>query len=97
MNSFLQECDIMLDGQVISRELLLGRFNQFLNMSSDEKPHNVGIVLHTGSLLFDAVAVVYAAASNILLNETDGSDVVRSLNIGDTVVYGEKSWPGINL
>ena len=88
MKILFEKCDLIYYGQFISHELLLSNLTRFLDETSEEYSHNVGIILHTGSVLFDAIAVVYAALSDILLNETGGEDVVASLQPGDIVLYG---------
>lgn len=90
MTKVIENCDILLDNQLFSRELLLRSFAQFLTATADKEKHNVGIILHTGSLLFDALAIVYGAVSNLVLNDTDTNDIILSLEVGDTVLYGKK-------
>ena len=68
--------------------MLVKTFAQFLSSTAEADDHNVGIILHTGSVVFDAVAIAYAAISNMLLNETSSDDVVLSLSPGDKVLYG---------
>ena len=88
MKRIFDNCDLMFHGQTINRELILKNLASFLNDTSDNEEHNVGIILHTGSILYDVITIVYAAMSNILLNETDGKDVVSKLEPGDSVLYG---------
>lgn len=89
MQILFGKCDLLFNGQIISHELILSNLTHFLNETSETDKHNVGIILHTGSILFDVIAVVYAALTNIFLNETSGEDVVESLQPGDMVVYGD--------
>ena len=54
----LENCDVLLDGEVISKELLMRSFAEFLSTTTERDTHNVGYVLHTGSVCFDALALV---------------------------------------
>ena len=92
MKSVINKCDIRFDNSWISHELLLQTFAHFINESSKEEGHSVAIALHTGSILFDAIAVAYAAISNMLLDESDSIGLLRSLNIGDTVIYKDSRY-----
>lgn len=88
MHKVFTKCDLTLNGEVFSKELLVNTFAEFLASTASADEHNVGIVLHTGSVVFDAVAIAYAAISNMLLNETSSDDVVLALSPGDKVLYG---------
>lgn len=87
MNKVLQKCDICLNGNVISRELLLEKFSEFVLSTMEKKKHNIGIILHTGSVCFDALLLSWTAISNILYNKTSTDDVIFSLEPGDIVLY----------
>lgn len=58
--------------------------------SNFEKKHNVVISLHTGSVCFDIVTILFTAISNIMYNQDNAEDFVLSLNIGDKVLYKKK-------
>lgn len=89
METVFQNCDVLLDGEVISRELILRTYGNFLNETYKQETHSVGIALHTGSPLFDAIAIAFAALSNLMLNTTSSADIISSLKKGDTVLYGK--------
>ena len=86
MKKVIEKCDVCIDGNVISKELLIRTFSDFISSTIEDKHHNVGIVLHTGSVCFDAIILAYAAISNILYNETNAADVICSLRAGDVVL-----------
>ncbi|MBR3354513.1 MAG: DrmE family protein [Oscillospiraceae bacterium] len=94
MRSVIDNCDICLDGKVISKELLLQTLVKFLIATVDKEKHNVGIVLHTGSDCFNAVMLSFAAISNIFFNETDPVELVESLEKGEIVIYYPSDKPG---
>lgn len=87
MNKIITSCDVCIDGNIISRELLLETFADFIVSTIEKEKHNVGIVLHTGSVCFDAIMLACAAVSNLLYNQTNASDIISQLIPGDIVLY----------
>ena len=87
MGKVLQRCDICLNGNVISKELLLTTFSEFVLSTMEKKKHNIGIILHTGSACFDALLLSWTALSDILYNKTSADDVIFSLEPEDIVLY----------
>ena len=86
MKRIIDKCDVCIDGNVISKELLVKTLSGFISSTIEDKRHNVGIILHTGSICFDAILLAYAAISNILYNETNATDLIHSLHVGDVVL-----------
>lgn len=89
MTKVIEDCDLLFEGKKFTRELLLRAFAQYLSLTFDKDKHNVGYILHTGSLLFDAVAIAYAAISNLVFNDSRSDDILLSLEVGDSVLYGD--------
>ena len=87
----LKSCDIALEGNVISKELVLRSFLQFLAESSYKDKHNNGFILHTGSICYDACAIAYAAITCLLEDHIDPREVVESLKKGDFCLYARGS------
>ncbi len=90
LKTILDKCDILLENEIISKELLLQSFADFVLQTIDKEKHNVGIALHTGSICFDALMVIYSAVACMVYNESNVNDIIDSLNYGDSVLYGEK-------
>ena len=86
MKRIIEKCDVCIDGNIISKELLIKTFSDFISSTIEDKCHNVGVILHTGSICFDAILLAYAAVSNILYNETDAANLIHSLRAGDVVL-----------
>ena len=63
MNKIIEKCDVCINGSVVSKELLIKTFSSFVSSTIEDKQHNVGIVLHTGSVCFDAILLSFAAIS----------------------------------
>lgn len=53
LKKLIDKCDLYFDGHIISKELLVKNYADFL-ASNFEKKHNVVISLHTGSVCFDS-------------------------------------------
>lgn len=87
MNKVVEKFDVCIAGDIISKELLIKTFSDFISSTIEDQKHNVGIILHTGSICFDAILLAYAAISDILYNQTDTDDVIDSLIPGDPVLY----------
>ena len=87
MLKVIQRCDICIDNNVISKELLLQSFSSFLSATIEKDKHNFGLVLHTGSKCFDAIVLAYAALSDILYNDINPEEILHSLHKGDMVLY----------
>lgn len=87
LKTIIQKCDFLFDGEIISRELLMRQFVEFLSDTTEKEKHNSGFVLHTGSDCFNVVAVAYAAVTCLVYNESDTEEVVSSLKDGDLVLF----------
>lgn len=85
-----KRCCFKLDGEPFSQEMLAQAFIKFVSDTSFMDAHNVSFAFHTGSAIFDAIAVIFAAISNLVLNTSDSEDLVLSLEDGDYVLYGSK-------
>lgn len=86
MKRIIDKCDVCIDGNVISKELLIKTLSGFISSTIEDKRHNVGIILHTGSICFDAILLAYAAISDVLYNETNANDIIFSLQADNMVL-----------
>lgn len=87
MLKIFEKCDICLDEHVFSKELLMKTFAEFLSKTVEKDEHNISVVMHTGSVCFDAMMFAYAAVSNIFYNGSDAQETVKMLIPGDMVLY----------
>ena len=92
MKKIIERCEICLNGCTISKELLMRTFLSFISETIEKDRHNINIVLHTGSVCFDAVLLSYVAISNIFYNETDPIELVHSLAPGNLVMYKKQRY-----
>lgn len=83
----LEKCKLSMDGQIISEESLLKSYLQYLSRTSQKDAHNIGFVMHTGSIVFDALSVFWATVSCLTADRSDPEEIIQSLNIGDLVIY----------
>lgn len=83
----IKNCDICLNGNIISREKLMKIYADFILSTMEKESHNVGMILHTGSACFDVMLVVSAVLADIFYNQTASDDVIASLTPGDKVLY----------
>ena len=65
MNKIIEKCDVCINGSVVSKELLIKTFSSFVSSTIEDKQHNVGIVLHTGSVCFDAILLCWKATKTV--------------------------------
>lgn len=56
----LKKIEIRIQGQTISKEKLLKSFGQYLSQTFSKRDHNIGLIMHTRSVCFDAMLVTYA-------------------------------------
>lgn len=92
LNIILDKCDICYDNEIISRETVIHAYKNYLASSVSKERHNTGLILHTGSVCFDAVLVVFAAISNMIFNSINAEDILDSLTVGDIVSYNGASY-----
>lgn len=90
MRRIFENSAIYFNGELLSKELLIRTFSRFLGRIATNDSHSTGLVLHTGSVIFDVVAVVFASISNLLSDDFDSEDVILSLEEGDYVVLIQK-------
>ena len=89
MKKIISTTDICLNGEIISREVLLTNFGEFITDNCVREEHSVGVAMHTGSICFDVIAVTYAAIWCLLYNETNSEELIQSLENDDMVLYGK--------
>lgn len=90
LHKVFSSCQFRLNSCTFSRESVITAVLEFLNGCTRKEGHTVGMVFHTGSVLYDAAAVFYAAITSILFNDISSGDIVNNLNPGDMVLYGNK-------
>lgn len=97
LKNVIEKCDIIYSNDlygdcVISKESLLVAFSEFFSESLSRDERKTGIVMHTDSICFDILAVVFSAVVNILYSNVDTMDVIESLNEGDIVFYRNEKY-----
>ena len=90
LKRIVKKCDVYFENQLISRELLLQSFMNFLTNEAGKAENNGSIVLHLASPCFDAISVAWAALAVIAGNKTDVESIIRNLRPGNKVLYENK-------
>lgn len=92
----LEKCDILYGDHLISKETVLRHYWKFISdvVSSNKR---VSFSFHTGSVCFEAIAVISTALGCLAFNDVSNDDVLASLEIGEIVLYkGQRyRWKGI--
>ena len=83
-------CDLMLAGDVISKEpLMQAQWNYLCDLADNEGAF--GAVLHTGASAYNAIILFFCALLTIANRNTDNKNLVLSLQKGDWVIYTDKA------
>lgn len=88
----ISRCDVYLEGNWISNEIVLKTAEEFLEETLAEKKHSAALLLHTGSICYDAIAFVLCVLANIIFDENDAVEEAASIEKGSTVSYQKKLW-----
>ena len=92
----IEKCEFLIDEECVSGAELLRSFLDFMVNGISEEDKFYGISLHTGSKIFDAAAIVFAAFTN-LVNTSDPQKIIRSLCPNDLVVYENKRYAFVEI
>lgn len=90
LRNVLNKIDIRLEGASVIQNGLINGFIDFLCGSVGAEGFGRGIIMHTGSICFDAVLVVFSAIASILDSKIEIDDIISNLEKGDKVKYGKK-------
>lgn len=90
IKNLLDNSDILYHDEIISKEKLVRAYASFISQTMGKRAHNLGLVLHPGSVCFDVLSITMAAIVNLISNETSSTEVVESLEVEDMVLYGKK-------
>ncbi len=85
-----ENCDIYFDDCLISKELIVKEYTNFLATSVTSRECSPSIALHTGSVCFNIVSLIMATLACIFMDQASPEDVIAGLNVGDMVLYKNK-------
>lgn len=85
LRNVLNKIDIRLEGASVIQNGLINGFIDFLCGSVGAEGFGRGIIMHTGSICFDAVLVVFSAIASILDSKIEIDDIISNLEKGDKV------------
>ena len=91
------KCDIYYRKELISKEIIIKKYMSFLAESLITREHSVYFSLHTGSLCFDIISVIYLLLDCLSYNIVTNDDIVSSLRKGDIIIFKGKRyrWQGV--
>lgn len=92
LRELIEKIDILYNGCSIDKEIVLEVEKQFLIEAFDGTEHKSLFVQHTGSDLYDAVALAIVTLGLVLLDDSKAVDVVNEIKEGDLVTYHSKRW-----
>ena len=94
LNSIINKCNFYFENQLISKEEIVKKYWYFLSMQTENSAHDTLGVLHNGSIIFDAINILFSAFSAILNNPVTNHDIITTLNVGDIVIYHDSPESG---
>ena len=91
------KCDIYFGEELISKETIIKEYMSFLADSLTTREHSVYFSLHTGSVCFDIISVIYILLDCLSYNIVTNDDIVSSLRKGDMIIFKGKRyrWQGV--
>lgn len=94
-----ENCDILFEGSLISKELIIKNYADFFAKSITSKERSSSVALHTGSVCFDIVSFIMAALACVSMDQTDPDEIIADLNVGDLVLYKNQRhrWLGLDM
>ena len=82
LRELIEKVDILYNGHSVAKEIVLEVEKQFLMEAFDGENHKSLFVQHTGSDLYDAVAMAVVTLGLVLLDDTKAVDVVNEIKEG---------------
>ena len=97
ISSILKKCSIYYDDALISGEVILDKYLDFFANCVESDSCKIGLVLHTGSVCFDAISVVAAGLGCLTYNISTNDDIISALQPGEMVMFkGQRyRWNGL--
>ena len=104
IKNILKKCDIYYDDALISKEILIQKYIDFIGESLFSDKRMVSFALHTGSICFEIISIIAASLRCLLDNQFTSDQIISSLKENDYVLYKEKSghwikyrWKGFKI
>lgn len=97
LKKIINNCDIEFDGSIVSKESLMKGYYEFLSSTINSNDHNVGVILHTGSVCFDIISIIFSAIYNVIVCDNNPEDVITSIKKDDIVIYNGKRYKYLGI
>lgn len=90
--NLLSRCDIYIENMLINKENILQTVSGFLKDDYLKEEHSTSILLHPGSICYDALLFSIHVLANMVLDENDRSffEVGQKYTCNDSVIYEYK-------
>lgn len=93
LKNIFNNLNIIFEENPISKEKLVNAYISYLASTSLQTPHNVDLVLHTNSIIFDIITILHATFLSYLCNESQSNeDVLNNLQPYSIVIYNKERW-----
>lgn len=98
LTTVLDKCNILYGDYLISKETVLRSYWQFLSEVASQNERN-SFAFHTGSVCFEAIAILSTVLSCLKFNTISNDDILASLELNEIVLYkGQRyRWKGIHV
>ena len=83
----LNKCDILFENELVSSNLVMSTFSNYLVDLLDSAEKRTGLIYHTGSPIFDILLTLYIALACLVYDESSPQELVDSLKPRDLVIY----------
>lgn len=88
----IKKCDIVFSSDkykncIISKEVLLMSFIEYLSSTLNLPNKRIGIVLNLNPLCFDIITVLFSSLYDIVNSEISSDELIENLSPGDIVCY----------
>jgi hypothetical protein len=67
----IDKCDIYFENSLISKELIVKKYAEFLMSALSGNGHSVSVALHTGSICFELVSFIMVALASVSFDRTN--------------------------
>lgn len=94
LKRIIEKCDIVYSDDehqncIISKEILIKSYCEYLASTISSPKKSVGVIMHTNSLCFDIITILFCSLINILNTDVSTEEIIDSLSIGNIVYYQE--------
>lgn len=96
-HSILNRCDLSFKDNIVSKEIVIQSYLEFLSHEMNMGQHRASFALHTGSICFDVALIFVATMACICQNKLTNEIILSKLRKDQLVLYENQRyrWKGI--